>query len=90
MLEIHLSRGDLDEARRLLARFDDLGVSADTQERIAYDAATAAVRLAEGNAVEALAKAEQAFDGRSALGIVGQDVKVGFLRGVEAALASAT
>ena len=53
----------------------------------AYDAATAAVRLAEGNAVEALAKAEQAFDGRSALGIVGQDVKVGFLRGVEAALA---
>jgi hypothetical protein len=45
------------------------------------------VRLAEGNAVEALAKAEQAFDAGSALGIVGQDVKVGFLRGVEAALA---
>ena len=88
VLEIHLSRGDLDEARRLLARFDDLGASADAQERVAYDAATAAVRLAEGNAVEALAKAEQAFDdGRSAIGIVGQDVKVGFLRGVEAALA---
>src|SRR5262249_33500447 len=32
VLQIHLSRGNVEEARRLLARFDDLGRSADIQD----------------------------------------------------------
>ena len=55
VLELHLHRGALDEARRLLARYDELGqTTRDLQLRGAYHAATAAVRLAEGNPRDAL------------------------------------
>jgi len=86
-LEIHLHRGEIDEARRLLARYEELGRSADVQEQSAYHAATAAVRLAEGNPADALAAAEHAFATRTSLGIAAQDVKSGFRFALEAALA---
>jgi tetratricopeptide (TPR) repeat protein len=87
ILDIHLHRGELDQARQLLARFQELGQSADVQEVAAYDAATAAVRLAEGIPAEALAAAERGLQHRGALGIASQDVKLSWVRGVEAALA---
>jgi hypothetical protein len=52
-----------------------------------YQAAVAAVRLAEDKPRDALAAAEHAFAGRATLGIASQDVKLGFLHGLEAALA---
>jgi class 3 adenylate cyclase/tetratricopeptide (TPR) repeat protein len=86
VLEVHLRRGQLDAARRLLARYEEAGRSEDVQAKGAYDAATAAVRLAEGNARDALLAAERAIAGCDAVGIASQDVKLGFMHGLEAAI----
>ena len=86
VLELHLHRGELDEARQLLTRFEELGHSGDIQAEGAYRSAAAAVRLAEGKAAEALAFAEEAVAGRAVAGMAAQDVKFGFLHAVEAAL----
>ena len=87
VLQVHLHRGETDEARRLLGRYEELGRSADVQEQSAYHAAAAAVRLAEGKPADALAAAEQAFETRTTLGLAAQDVKHAYLFGLEAALA---
>jgi class 3 adenylate cyclase/tetratricopeptide (TPR) repeat protein len=87
VLDIYLHRGELDQARRLLARYDELGRSSDVQEESAYYGAVAAVRLAEGNPADALTAAEQAFEAHRSIGIAAQDVKLGFVRALEAALA---
>jgi class 3 adenylate cyclase/tetratricopeptide (TPR) repeat protein len=86
-LEIHLRRGRIEQARELLGRYEELGRSGDMQMQSGYQAALAAVRLAEGNPQAGLAAAEQAFATREAQGIGSQDVKLGFLRALEAALA---
>jgi tetratricopeptide (TPR) repeat protein len=86
-LEIYLHRGQLDEARQLLARFEEFGRSSDVQARGCYEAALAAVRLTEGNAREALSTATHAFETRDALSIASQNAKLGFLHAVEASLA---
>jgi hypothetical protein len=88
VLEIHLHRGELDEARELLSRFEEIGASSDIQAQYGYQAAAAAVRLAEGNPRGALSAAEHAFQqGRTTLGIAAQGVKQGFWHGLEAAVA---
>ena len=87
IVEIHIQRGELEEARRLVARYQELGRSADLQEVVAYDAATAAIRLAERNLSEALAVAEKALQTRESLGIASQDVKLALVRALEAAIA---
>jgi len=87
ILVIYLRRGKLDEARRLLGRFDEVGRSGDVQAESGYQAACAAVRLAEGDHRAALAAAEQAFATRDSLGIAGQGAKLGFLYALEAARA---
>jgi len=89
VLDLHLQRGELDEARALLTRYASLAEEAasDVQTRCGYEAAVAAVRLAEGNPRDALAAAERAFEGREAMGIAAQDVKHGFRHALEAALA---
>ncbi|MGZ4386137.1 MAG: ATP-binding protein [Gaiellaceae bacterium] len=87
VLEIHLHRGRIDEARELLARFEPLSHSGDAQAESTYQAAVAAVRLAEGRAEAALSAAEQAFASRESQGITSQMVKLGFLHALEAALA---
>src|SRR5262249_38247253 len=59
VLELHLHRGRLDQARQLLARYEELSRSGDVQTAGGYHAATAAVRLlAERNPRAALAAAE--------------------------------
>ena len=87
VLEIYLHRGQLDEARQLLARFEMLSHSGDTQAESCYRAALAAVRLAEGDQRAALAAAEQAFATRESQGVTSQNVKLGFLHALDAALA---
>ena len=88
VLELYLQRGRLDEARRLLHRYDELAraASSDLQTQTSYEAATAAVRLAEGDPRAALTAAEQAFAARAMLGIAYQDVKRACRHALEAAL----
>jgi class 3 adenylate cyclase/tetratricopeptide (TPR) repeat protein len=87
VLELRLHRGRVDDARELLARFEPLNHSGDAQAVACYQAAVAAVRLAEGNQRAALAAAEQAFASRESQGIASQTVKLGFVHALEAALA---
>jgi class 3 adenylate cyclase/tetratricopeptide (TPR) repeat protein len=87
LVEAHLARGELDEARTFLARFDELGRSSDVQMRSGYAQAEASVRLAEGRPTEALAAAERALDGRDALGTGAQDVKQAIRHALDAAAA---
>jgi ATP/maltotriose-dependent transcriptional regulator MalT len=87
VLEIHLHRGRLDEARRLLGRYEELGRSGDVQVEGSYHAGLAAVRLAEGDYRAALAAAEHAFATREHVGIAGQGPKMGFLHAAESARA---
>ena len=87
VLELYLHRGQLDEARQLLARYERLARSGDVQAESCYQAGLAAVRLAEGNHTAALVAAEQAFATRETLGIATQSVKFGLLHALEAALA---
>jgi class 3 adenylate cyclase/tetratricopeptide (TPR) repeat protein len=85
-LDIHVYRGELDEARRLLARCAQLEVASDVQAYGCFQAATASVRLAEGDAAGALTLGELAFDTRETLGITAQDAKHGLVTAVDAAL----
>jgi tetratricopeptide (TPR) repeat protein len=85
VVDVYLHRGQLDEARRLLSRYEGLGNSIDVQEEAAYHAAAAGVRLAEGKPGDALAAAERAVGRGRSMGIMAQDVKVGYLRSLEAA-----
>jgi tetratricopeptide (TPR) repeat protein len=88
VLELYLHRGELDQARQLRARWDELAqTTGDVQVQGGYHAATAAIRLAEGSPRDALSAAERAFAGRSAVGIASQDVKLGFQHALEAAVA---
>jgi predicted ATPase/class 3 adenylate cyclase len=86
-LEVYLHRGQLEEARRLLSRFDEFGHSSDVQARGCYEAGLAAVRLAEANPREALSAGTEAFGTREVLGIANQNPKLGFLHTIEATLA---
>jgi class 3 adenylate cyclase/tetratricopeptide (TPR) repeat protein len=87
VLEIYLNRGEQDTARQLLARFEPFAHSGDAQSESAYQSALAAVRVAEGDHLTALAAAEHAFASRDSQGIASQNVKFGFLHGLEAAFA---
>ena len=87
ILEIYLQRGQLDQARRLLGRYEELGRSGDTQAESGYQPGLAAVRLAEGNHRDALAAAEQGFATRESLGIPAQGSKLSFLHALDAARA---
>jgi tetratricopeptide (TPR) repeat protein len=87
VLEIHLHRGQVDQARQLLGRYDELGHSADAQAQSIYQPAVAALRLVEGDHRGALAAAEQAVGARDVFGIAAQGVKFGFLHALEASRA---
>jgi class 3 adenylate cyclase/tetratricopeptide (TPR) repeat protein len=87
VLELYLHRGQIDQARQLLARYDGWGRSGDAQADSGYHAALAAVRFAEGDQGAAVTAGEQAFAARDSQGITAQSVKLGFLHAVEGALA---
>ncbi|HKV66526.1 MAG TPA: tetratricopeptide repeat protein, partial [Gaiellales bacterium] len=87
ILEIHVHRGDLPAARRLLGIYARLEDSADVQERAAWAAASACVMHAEGRHAEAVALGEKTIELGETLGIDGQDAKMGFMWAIEASIA---
>jgi tetratricopeptide (TPR) repeat protein len=86
-LEIHLHQGRLEQAQEVLHAYDRFERSEDEQARSIYNAALAAIRLAEGSHRAALSAAEQALAVHETQGIATQGPKFGFLHAVEAALA---
>jgi tetratricopeptide (TPR) repeat protein len=81
-----VAQGRLEDARHLLALHSRHEATADFQQRLAYRAATAVVRRADGNEREALAAAEEALE-MSVDRPADQTVKVALPQAVEAALA---
>ena len=87
-VEVHVRRGELDEARRIFSLFSRLGESTDTQELSSYLGCRATLRRAEGNLREALADGEATIQaGRTSFGIAAQSSKQGLVEAVEAASA---
>jgi class 3 adenylate cyclase/tetratricopeptide (TPR) repeat protein len=87
IVEIHLNRGRLDEARKLLEVFSRLPTSFDVQERVGYAGSAAAVAHAEGRHADALELGEQVLAARDLLGDTAQAVKQGLRWAAEAAYA---
>jgi tetratricopeptide (TPR) repeat protein len=87
VLEIHLARGELDEANALLVRLEAMRDSDDVQLSGGYHGALAAVWHTEGKYRDALAAAETAMASRTILGLGSQDVKQGYRHALEATLA---
>jgi class 3 adenylate cyclase/tetratricopeptide (TPR) repeat protein len=85
--ELLIPRGALDEAKRLLERFERFESSDDVQERCGYAAARACILRAEGKYGEALEAAERALAGLPLIGAAAEPVKAGFVEALEAALA---
>jgi tetratricopeptide (TPR) repeat protein len=86
-VELYLHRGQLDEARTLLAPYAAFEHYDDLQASGSYLAALSAVRLAEGKPRDALAAAEVGFKSSEVLGIAAQQTKLALLHAIEAALA---
>ncbi|MGZ4204569.1 MAG: ATP-binding protein [Actinomycetota bacterium] len=87
LAHLHVGRGQLDEAKSVLATFEPFVSSSDVQERASYLAASAAVLRAEGRPREASTAALEAVDLRSILGASFSGVSLGFFEAGEAALA---
>jgi tetratricopeptide (TPR) repeat protein len=85
--EVLVARGELDEARRLLAYFARWDTSADIQQRTGYRAAQAVMSRAEGREREALAAAEEVLGAIEELGPTAERVKVALVQALEAAFA---
>jgi hypothetical protein len=87
ILEIHVHRGDLAAARRLLAIYERVEESDDVQEQAAWSAAQACVLHAEGRHAEAVDLGRRTIELGETLGLDGQDAKMGFMWAIESALA---
>jgi class 3 adenylate cyclase/tetratricopeptide (TPR) repeat protein len=83
---VHIQRGDLEAARRILSMFARHEESTDVQELAGYLSARAALRRAEGRLPEALIDGEAALEVGRTLGITAQSAKQGIVEAVEAAL----
>ena len=86
-VEIHIQRGELDEARRVLSLFSRLEESSDVQERSAYLGSRAALSRAEGRLHDALGDGEATIEVGRTLGISSQSGKQGLVEALEAAFA---
>ena len=84
-VEIHIQRGELEDARRVLSMFSQLEESTDVQDRSCYLASRAALLRAERRFHEAVADGEAAIEERHTLSISAQAVKQGIVEAVEAA-----
>jgi class 3 adenylate cyclase/tetratricopeptide (TPR) repeat protein len=87
VLELHIQRGNLEEARRIFSLYAHLAAARDVQDQACYAAAEAALGRADGRPAEALAAAERAIVHSSTIGIRNQAVKTAFVHAIEAALA---
>ncbi len=87
VLEVRLSRGELEQAQQLFSLFSRLESSVDIQEQGVYAGGKAALRRAEGRLDEALEAGLAAADTAETLGAAHQAVKQGLVEAFEAALA---
>jgi predicted ATPase/class 3 adenylate cyclase len=87
VLEIHINRGDLDEARRLLSLYAYLDGTADVIDRAFYAGGRAALYRGEGTQSEALEAGTEALEAAAHIGYGSQPFKQGFVEAVEAAQA---
>jgi class 3 adenylate cyclase/tetratricopeptide (TPR) repeat protein len=86
-VEIHVKRGELQKARNVLALFEGLAESSDTQALSGFLADRASLRLAEGRFEDALADGAAAVDVGRTFGIAAQAAKQGLVEALEAAFA---
>jgi class 3 adenylate cyclase/tetratricopeptide (TPR) repeat protein len=84
-VEIHIQRGELERARRVLSMFSRLEESTDVQDRACYLGSRAALLRAEGRFQEAVADGEAAIEARHTLSIRSQAVKQAIVEAIEAA-----
>ncbi|MDP9257957.1 MAG: AAA family ATPase [Actinomycetota bacterium] len=86
-VEIHVKRGDIQEARDVLALFEGLAESSDIQALSSFLANRASLRGAEGRLEDALADGTAAVDVARTFGIPAQSSKQGLVEALEAAFA---
>ncbi len=86
-VDINVQRGELDEARRIIAMFSKLEDTTDVQDRSSYLASRAELRRAEGRLKEALDDGEATIATGRTLGISSQSVKQAIVEAVEVAIA---
>jgi class 3 adenylate cyclase/tetratricopeptide (TPR) repeat protein len=84
-VEIHLKRGDIQEARDVLALFEGLAESSDVQAHSCFLANRASLRRAEGQLDDALADGTAAVEVARTFGIASQTSKQGLVEALEAA-----
>jgi tetratricopeptide (TPR) repeat protein len=88
VVDIHLHRGEPDEARRLLGLYAQLEDTEDVQDRACYLGASASVLRAEGRFEDALRLGVEAAElSQATFGTATQSVKQGLVEAIEAALA---
>jgi tetratricopeptide (TPR) repeat protein len=86
-VDIHVNRGELDEARRIFSMFSRMEESTDIQDRGVFFSSRASLRLAEGRLHEALADGEAAIEISMLTGLAQQSSKQAIVAAIEAALA---
>ncbi|MDP9286129.1 MAG: tetratricopeptide repeat protein, partial [Actinomycetota bacterium] len=87
VLEIHLQRGELNEARQLVSQFSRLEGSTDLQDQACHLGAKAAISRAEGRLEDALAAGSETLDTARIIGFPHQAVEQGLVEALEATLA---
>ena len=84
--EIHVERGELDEARDIFSLFSRLEESTDLQERSSFLSIRSALRRADGLQAEALADGQEVVEmSGTTFGIASQAAKQGLVEALEAA-----
>jgi len=86
VVSIHNNRGDVEAARRLVARHPEIAGSDDLTERAAYAWAEAAHLMAGGDPATALERAETSWGMRLEVGISSEAMKETYALAVDAAL----
>ncbi|TML72040.1 MAG: zinc-ribbon domain-containing protein [Actinobacteria bacterium] len=84
---VNVHRDAVDAAAELVARLEEMGSSADVQERSSYAGGQARLLLAQGRVEEALRTADGAIEGALTLGVTQEYVKELIVVAIEAALA---
>jgi class 3 adenylate cyclase/tetratricopeptide (TPR) repeat protein len=83
---MHVHRGELDQAADRVALFEEFAQSSDLQERADHAYAVAVLRLAQGQADEAVQAARRALEPVAVLGLWHYAVRESLVLGIEGAL----